>query len=68
MSRSQENPEPLKPGDRTAPFHAWFIRFAPYENPKLAICVFVENGESGSRVAGPIAKDILTRGLSLLAE
>ncbi len=50
------------------PFHAWFIGFAPYENPRLAICVFVENGESGSRVAGPIAKNILTRGLSLLAE
>lgn len=50
------------------PFHAWFIGFAPYENPRLAICVFVENGGSGSRVAGPIAKTILTRWLALLGE
>ena len=45
--------------------HAWFIGFAPYADPELAICVFVENGDSGVRVAGPIARTILEQGLAL---
>jgi penicillin-binding protein 2 len=35
--------------------HAWFIGFAPYEDPQVAICVVVENGGSGGTVAAPIA-------------
>jgi len=35
--------------------HAWFIGFAPYESPEIAICVLVENGGSGGGVAAPIA-------------
>lgn len=35
--------------------HSIFIAFAPKENPKIAIAVFVENGYWGSRWAGPIA-------------
>ncbi len=39
--------------------HAIFIGFAPYDNPRFSIAVIVENGESGGRVAGPIAKEVL---------
>lgn len=35
--------------------HSIFIAFAPKENPKIAIAVFVENGYWGARWAGPIA-------------
>jgi penicillin-binding protein 2 len=35
--------------------HSIFIAFAPKDNPKIAIAVFVENGYWGSRWAGPIA-------------
>ncbi|MCF6222595.1 MAG: penicillin-binding protein 2 [Flavobacteriaceae bacterium] len=35
--------------------HSIFIAFAPKENPKIAIAVFVENGYWGSRWAAPIA-------------
>lgn len=35
--------------------HSVFIAFAPVDNPKIAIAVFVENGYWGSRWAGPIA-------------
>ena len=38
--------------------HAWFIGFAPYENPELAITVLVEEGVEGSTIAVPIAYDI----------
>ncbi len=39
--------------------HALFIAFAPVENPQIAVAVFVEHGEGGSSVAGPIAKEVL---------
>jgi penicillin-binding protein 2 len=35
--------------------HAWFIGFAPYDNPKIAICVLVENAGYGGSFAAPIA-------------
>jgi penicillin-binding protein 2 len=35
--------------------HAWFIGFAPRENPKIAICVLVENAGFGGAFAAPIA-------------
>ncbi|AOW21655.1 penicillin-binding protein 2 [Urechidicola croceus] len=35
--------------------HSIFIAFAPKDNPKIALAVFVENGYWGSRWAGPIA-------------
>jgi penicillin-binding protein 2 len=39
--------------------HAWFIGFAPRDNPEIAFCILVENGGSGGAVAAPIAKGIL---------
>ncbi len=41
------------------PTHAWFLAFAPYENPQIALVVFVFGGGEGSAVAVPIANDIL---------
>ncbi|HET8710974.1 MAG TPA: penicillin-binding transpeptidase domain-containing protein, partial [Spongiibacteraceae bacterium] len=38
--------------------HAWFIAFAPVEDPKIAIAVIVENGEHGASAAAPIARKI----------
>ena len=35
--------------------HSIFIAFAPVDNPKIAIAVFVENGYWGGRYAGRIA-------------
>ena len=39
--------------------HAIFIGYAPYDDPKFSIAVIIENGESGGRTAGPIAKEVL---------
>ncbi len=41
--------------------HAWFIGFAPYRDPLFIIGVLVEHGESGGRVAAPIARRIMER-------
>lgn len=36
--------------------HAWFIAFAPREEPEIALSVFVEHGGQGGSAAAPIAK------------
>ena len=38
--------------------HAWFISFAPYENPQIAMVVLVEGGGEGSSAAVPVAKEV----------
>jgi penicillin-binding protein 2 len=40
--------------------HAWFIGFAPFEDPQIAWCIFVENGGGGGAVAAPIARGIIS--------
>lgn len=40
--------------------HAWFVGFAPYENPEIAIVILVENGGEGHAAAVPVAKEVLT--------
>src|SRR5699024_2039768 len=35
--------------------HGWFIAFAPYENPKIAVAVLLENSGFGSISAAPVA-------------
>jgi penicillin-binding protein 2 len=39
--------------------HAWFIAFAPAEDPKIAVAVLVENGGFGASAAAPIARKVL---------
>ena len=39
--------------------HAWFVAFAPYENPEVAVSVIIEHGGHGGATAAPIAGKIL---------
>ncbi len=39
--------------------HAWFVCFAPMENPTIAVCVFAEGGGHGGSTAAPIARKML---------
>jgi penicillin-binding protein 2 len=45
--------------------HTWFIAFAPYEQPRFAVCVFVQGAKSGGGVSAPIAQRILEQALAL---
>ncbi len=39
--------------------HALFVAFGPLEDPQIAVAVVVENGESGSKIAAPIALKVM---------
>jgi penicillin-binding protein 2 len=39
--------------------HAWFVAFAPVEDPQIAVAVLVEHGGMGGRAAAPRAKKII---------
>ena len=45
--------------------HAWFMAYAPHDNPKYAVAVIAEHGRSGSGVAAPIAAKILEEAIKL---
>ena len=44
--------------DKGKETHAWFVGFAPADDPKIAVCVIVEEGGSGGKAAAPIAAKI----------
>ncbi len=48
--------------------HAWFIAFAPFDDPKIAIAVLVENVGFGGTHAAPIAKKVIEAYLNSLKE
>lgn len=41
------------------PTHAWFVAYAPYEEPEIAVLVFVYDGGEGSETAVPVTQRIL---------
>jgi penicillin-binding protein A len=58
-----------KTGTATNPLgrsHAWFVCFAPAENPRVAVAVVVENVGYGATYAAPIARDVLRTALENL--
>ncbi len=42
-----------------SPPHSWFIGFAPYEDPQVAVAVIVENGGQGGKLAASIASEVI---------
>jgi penicillin-binding protein 2 len=49
------------------PTHAWFVGYAPYDNPEIAVVAFVYNGGEGASVAGPIVGQVLKAYFNLKA-
>lgn len=41
------------------PNHAWIVAYAPAENPRYAVTVFLEHGRSGGGQAAPVGHDVL---------
>lgn len=44
--------------------HAWFVTFAPWENPEITIAVLIEGGGHGSIVSSPVTRPILAKYLN----
>ena len=53
-------------GSRDPNFHAWFICFAPAENPKIAMAILAENGGTGKDVAAPIAHKVIEQLMDIM--
>ena len=47
--------------------HGWFIGYAPATNPKIAVCVLVEEAGHGGEVAAPIARQVVQTYLGEIA-
>lgn len=41
--------------------HAWFVAFAPYEKPEVAVSVLVEHGGHGGAAAAPVAQKLFKK-------
>ena len=55
-----------KTGTATNPLgrsHAWFVTFAPADNPRVAVAIVVENAGYGATYAAPIAREVLRTAL-----
>jgi penicillin-binding protein A len=60
-----------KTGTATNPLgrsHAWFVAFAPAENPRVAVAIVVENVGYGATYAGPIARDVISTSLGVVPQ
>lgn len=60
FKKGDMNRMPLKFRD-----HAWFVAYAPFEAPEIALAVLVEHGGYGGAVAAPIAKKVMERYFNL---
>jgi len=49
------------------PTHAWYVGFAPYENPEIAVVAMVYNGGEGAVTSGPIVKQVMETFFTLKA-
>jgi penicillin-binding protein 2 len=45
--------------------HAWFVAYAPFEDPKISVVVLVEHGGFGATAAAPIARKVIEKYLDL---
>jgi penicillin-binding protein 2 len=45
--------------------HAWFVAYAPAENPQIAVAVLVEHGGHGGSAAAPLAKMVIEQYMAL---
>ncbi len=48
---------------KDAPPHSWFIGFAPYNDPQVAVAVIVEDGGQGGKAAARIASEVMRTAL-----
>jgi penicillin-binding protein 2 len=45
--------------------HAWFVSYAPVQNPQIAVAVLIEHGGHGGDAAAPLAKKVIEKYIEL---
>ena len=50
---------PKKKQARGKEDHAWFVAYAPADNPQVAVAVLVEHAGHGGAAAGPLARRVI---------
>lgn len=48
--------------------HAWFVAFAPVDNPKIAVAVLAEHMGHGGSAAAPLAKEVIETYMKLMPQ
>jgi len=46
-------------GQENEKAYAWFVGYAPSDDPRIVVVVLIEEGETGGRTAAPLAKQVL---------
>jgi penicillin-binding protein 2 len=41
------------------PAHAWYVGYAPYDNPEIVVVTFVYNGTEGATLAAPVVRQVI---------
>ncbi len=59
ISRKKDDTQPEEERPAHLRAHAWFVAYAPSENPKIAVAVLIEHGEHGSGAAAPVARELI---------
>jgi penicillin-binding protein 2 len=62
---SEEGKARLRRRDIDTEDHAWFVAYAPVENPLIAVSTIVEHGGFGAVAAAPIVRDVIEKYLDL---
>ena len=44
---------------RILPTHAWYVGYAPYEDPEIAVVAFIYNGDEGSKWSAPVVREAM---------
>jgi penicillin-binding protein 2 len=55
---------PKKKRERRMEDHAWFVAYAPADDPRVAVAVLVEHGGHGGEDAAPLARRVIAAGLA----
>jgi penicillin-binding protein 2 len=50
------------------PTHSWYVGYAPYDDPEIAVVAFVYNGGEGASVAGPMVRFVMEAYFELKAQ
>ncbi|MDX2499799.1 MAG: penicillin-binding protein 2 [Deltaproteobacteria bacterium] len=59
ISRKKDDTQPEEERPAHLRAHAWFVAYAPSDNPVIAVAVLIEHGEHGSSAAAPVARELI---------